>query len=262
MKTDRFEMRLEEDFAGRIDAWRDRHMSGASRAMAIRTLIERSLGGGDPSERVFTDGERTIIALMQPLFEKIGAPISDINAIVAGFKSGHTWIADQRMGSLYAPKQSVKADGDFVLEALEAWDIFERAFDALDEEGRASVLAPSERDLRLKEAGAEPPSREVKFAGFYAAREQKFGELAEFLTRSIGYFPRFVDRDMMGAQDTTLHHLQRKLDFYRSIKPRLIGGHQPSPQDIRKFVEIRDGVSWTEIEALRPELKLAPKWSS
>ena len=58
-KTERFEMRLDAEFANTIDSWRDEYMVGVSRAHAVRELIRLGLNSAtNASPLRFSDGEK------------------------------------------------------------------------------------------------------------------------------------------------------------------------------------------------------------
>lgn len=247
MKTERFEMRLDEELACSIDAWRDANMGGASRAQAVRGLIAHGLNSSGTTR--FSDGEKTLMALMADLFSHVGAPQEKIAALLGGFASGNHWVADLEMGYFYTPPKTSFEAANFVQATLEMWDIFELAFDSFTEEQKVMVLADTPGEAALRQLGRPTRSREVRFLGFSAINENELVEIAAHLIDGMHRFPRFKGRNLAFQKTETRRYIQSKLDFYNRLKPNL-SGRLPTPQEVRDFTLASPGVLMQEVMAL------------
>lgn len=233
-KTERFEMRLDAEFANDIDSWRDANMVGVSRAHAVRELIRLGLNSAtNASQLRFSDGEKTLIKLVGELSRYIGAPSDKIDVLLEGFSSGNHWAVDMEMGYLYNSASTSPEDVPFVLSVLEMWDIFERAFESFSEEDQALVLAdePGEQELRKK--GKQPESREIIFHGFCATTESDLVNIATFLIEKMNRFPRFKGRNLSFNKKTYKSH-EMKLIYFNKLRPTLIG-RLPLPDEVKVF---------------------------
>jgi len=236
-KTERFEMRLDEPSAAAIDAWRDAHMAGASRAQAVRALIERGLAGAPAGGPRFSDGEKTLMAFMGDLFRHLGAPAERVDAVCRGFATGNHWAADLEMGGLYSPASSSASPDDarFVLSVLEMWEVFESAFEDCSEAQRAQVLGGEGAQRRAKGARR---AAELRFAGFDAVHEPDLLRIAEFLGREMRRFGRFAGRSLVATQGGARRDHAIRLRYYERLLPTL-AGRRPTPDEVREFLWLR-----------------------
>ena len=67
LKTERFEMRLDEDILIRIDRWRSQQGDVPARAEAMRRLVETGLARSSPEVITFRSAEKLIIAMLANL---------------------------------------------------------------------------------------------------------------------------------------------------------------------------------------------------
>ncbi|WP_296560943.1 MarR family transcriptional regulator [Pigmentiphaga sp.] len=236
-KSERFEMRLDESSAAAIDAWRDASMAGASRAQAVRALIERGLAGAPGEGPRFSDGEKTLMAFMGDLFRHLGAPAERVDAVCRGFATGNHWAVDLEMGGLYGPPSAASPDdARFVLSVLEMWEVFESAFEDFSEAQRAQVLGGGEgaqRRARGARRAAEP-----RFGGFDAVHEPELLRIAEFLVREMRRFGRFAGRNLVAAQGGARRDHAARLRYYERLLPTL-AGRRPTPDEVREFLWLR-----------------------
>ncbi|WP_132980070.1 MarR family transcriptional regulator [Pigmentiphaga sp. D-2] len=237
-KTERFEMRLDEASAAAIDAWRDANMAGASRAQAVRALIERGLAGAAGGGPRFSDGEKTLMAFMGDLFRHLGAPAERVDAVCRGFATGNHWAADLELGGLYSPASSSASPDDarFVLSVLEMWEVFESAFEDFSEAQRAQVLGEGEGAQRRARGGRR--AAEPRFAGFDAVHEPELLRIAEFLVREMRRFERFAGRSLVAAQGGSRRDHEARLRYYERLLPTL-AGRRPTPDEVREFLGLR-----------------------
>lgn len=247
-KSERFEMRLDEETALAIDNWRDQHLPDASRAHSVRVLIERGL---KTATSRFSDGDKVVLAFLSDLFRHLGlAEATKLDVIVKGFRDGHHWAVDLEMGSLFRPPSSSSSSAATVLATLEMWEVIERAFEGFTAEQRAEVLALTEGELALEENGKELRPRPPEFQGFDRHTEAELIEIAEFLVNTAGRFERFRGRSLAcTTEDPTQHYDRKRVEVYNEIRPTL-AGRLPSPAEVRKILLARPGIPWEEVLTL------------
>jgi uncharacterized protein YfbU (UPF0304 family) len=248
-KSERFEMRLDEETALAIDNWRDQHLGGASRAHAVRVLIER---GVKTATSRFSDGDKVMLVFLNHLLHHFGlAEATKLDVIIEGFRRGHHWAVDLEMGSsIFSLPSSSPSTATTVIATLEMWEVIERAFEGFTDDQRAEVLAPTEGEMALQEAGKELRARRPEFSGFDRRTEAELIEVAEFLVNKSGRFKRFRGRNLeCTTVDPTQHYDSKRLEVYKEIRQTL-AGRLPSPADVRKLLLARPGIPWEEGAAL------------
>lgn len=245
-RTERFEMRLDEETATAIDRWRDAQMAGVSRAQAVRALIGHGLN--HPAR--FSDGERTLIKLMGDLFAHVGSSTAQTDLMLNGLKTGNEWIVDLELGALLnkVPATSI-TDARFVLATLEMWDLFEHTLEGFDGEQMAAVLAETEGEIALRETGKTAPPREFKFSGFDSENETDFIKIADFIINTMQKFPRFKGRDLRCGRQGSSEHYLKKLKYHKTLVPLLID-RSPSAEEVRTFTLQRANIAIGEFLAL------------
>src|SRR5690349_19237025 len=101
-KTERFELRLDEDILERIDSWRSRQSDLPSRAEAVRRLVERGFGAEGVQRVSFTDGEKMIIVMLNDLYKHLKVK-GEVRAefVVDTIYGGHPWALEWDMSGLF-----------------------------------------------------------------------------------------------------------------------------------------------------------------
>lgn len=212
-KTERFEMRLDEETLEKIDVWRGRQPGLPSRAEAIRRLVDSGLAM-EPKEGVnLSDGEKVLISMLTDLSKHLkvrGETDTDfINKAIFG---GHYWALRWRMPGLFHDDADEPQDLKFVLEILEMWDSIERAFGNL----------PAKEKSRVKKEN--PLGDHIRFTGFDGNHKYESGlmGIAHFLVNDMERFQAFKGRDLNSHMPITDAY-RRMLDVYAPIRNEFRG---------------------------------------
>lgn len=70
-KTERFEMRLDEETLTKIDKWGELQKDSPSRAEAIRRLINVGLSNIPNQQVTISDGERLLLFMMRDIYKHL-----------------------------------------------------------------------------------------------------------------------------------------------------------------------------------------------
>lgn len=204
-KTERFEMRLDEETILRIDNWRETQSDQPSRAEAIRRLVESGLAAQAGETVRFSDGEKLLLLLMRDLLKhlKVTRAETDVEFISQVIFGGHYWAPKWRMPGVFHGHEDKPANLRVVLDVLEMWDSIERGYDK---------LSKADRELVAQEA--PPFGKRVRFPGFDGNNEAEYGVIADFLIEKMERFPRFADRDL-NPHMPMLPMYERMLSLYK-----------------------------------------------
>ena len=146
LKTERFEMRLDEDILIRIDRWRSQQGDVPARAEAMRRLVETGLARSSPEVITFRSAEKLIIAMLANLFThlKVNDGI-DANLVMSALYGGHYWALNwQATGMpthLFHNDEDKKEDVTFVVDVLDMWDFIETAHQKLAQKEKDRIAA-------------------------------------------------------------------------------------------------------------------------
>lgn len=184
-KTERFEMRLDEETIQRIDQWAGAQPDSPSRAEAMRRLIERGMDGHEKGSIHLTDGEKLIAFMLRDVYKHLGIKEGEINPdfIVDVVVGGHYWAPRWDMGGLFHSYADAPEDVRFVTDVLDMWDFIEVAFEKMSKGDKSAV-----------KLGGKP--FEPKFNGFDGNNEGELLGIARFLIEKMGRFQRFKKRGL------------------------------------------------------------------
>ncbi len=212
-KTERFEMRLDEDTLARIDGWRAEQLDIPSRAEAIRRLVDRGLSKRTDDTIRLSDGEKLLLLMMGDLFKhlKVKDPKTDAEFISEVIFGGHYWALKWQLPGVFHGHVDDPAHLRLVLDILEMWDYIERGHERL----------PKNERQRL---AAEVPffGENLRFRGFDDNTEAKYGNIADFLIGELNRYARFAGRDL-NAHMPTLDLHQRMLRVFTPMRPTMGG---------------------------------------
>lgn len=187
-KSERFEMRLDEDTLNRVDQWRGGQADLPSRAEAVRRLIEVGLSrAATKNDSVsFSDGEKLLAIMMRDFYKhfKIRGEIDPdfIGEVIWG---GHYWAPRWEMQGLFHDHEDQLDHVRFVVNVLDMWTFLERGHQKLSAKEKARV-----------EKEAEPFGKYVQFSGFDGNNESEFMSIALFFIRDMKRFSTFKDREL------------------------------------------------------------------
>jgi hypothetical protein len=101
-KTERFEMRLDEQTVASVDSWRGKQSDLPSRAEAIRRLIGLGLARNSSDTVRFSHGERLIVTMLRDIYKHLKVD-GDIDPAFIGdvLFGGHYWALRRELPGLF-----------------------------------------------------------------------------------------------------------------------------------------------------------------
>lgn len=213
-KTERFEMRLDEEMLRRVDEWRGSQDDPPTRSEAVRRLLELALSQGDKDSVYFSDGEKLLLLAMKDLYKAVGikgGDTVDMDFVSEVIYGGHYWAPRWQMTGVFHDHVDRATDLRFVIDVLDMWDFLERGYAKL-----------SKQDKELVAQKAEPFGKNVKFPGFDGNNEAELVGIARFLVTEMERFTRFAKRDLNSHFPTRATYA-RMLSVFESLRSRLDG---------------------------------------
>jgi uncharacterized protein YfbU (UPF0304 family) len=227
-KTERFELRLDEDLIATVDEWRMEREDAPSRAGAVRQLIEAGLRVKHRHAVEFTDGEKMIVLmlcdLMTALKVKGETNPEFLKSVIFG---GHYWGLKWGLSGVFhdhVDKPQVVRD---VADILDMWTFVESAY---------AKLPKKEKDRIEKEA--PPFGKYVSFRGFDGNNEAEYLNVAAFLIEDLGRFSMFKDRDL-NSHAPTVAAYKRMVRLFEPMRVNLGGGTELGADQIIKLLQAR-----------------------
>lgn len=221
-KTERFEMRLDEELLASVDRWRAQQEDLPSRAEAMRRLVERGLTPPGIDTVKFSDGERLILMMMRDIYRhlKVEGEIDPefVGEVISG---GHYWAPKWEMEGLFHEEEDDPSDVQFVVDVMDMWGFLERGFEKL-----------SKKDKERVEKETAPFGRRVRFDGFDGNNEASHLGIARFLTEKMKRFSEFAGREL-NSHSPTLDMYSRMLAVFKPMRPTLVGVPLDASQIIR-----------------------------
>jgi uncharacterized protein len=226
-KTERFELRLDEDVLERVDRWRSEHEDQPSRAEAIRQLVEAGLRVKSRHAVEFSDGEKMLAVMLCDLMEHLkvkGDTNTDfLKSVIFG---GHWWGLKWDLGGLFhghADRPEVVRN---VVNILDMWSFIESAYAKLSKKDKE----------RVEKEG--PLGKYVKLLGFDANNEGDYYTVAHFLINDMRRFQAFKGRDLNSHLPTVSGYLRMYREF-EPMRTSLGGGNELGADQIIKLLQAR-----------------------
>jgi len=205
MKTERFEMRLDEMTAKRIDLWKDSQKDKPSRSEAVRRLIDVGLSVAQPDEIYPNNSEKLIMYMLSEIMQKTGKDYEiDPDFIQNVIVGGHYWALGWEMQGIFHNYVDTPASVRQVVDMLDMWSFIEEAVEGLSDKER--------KELEDSENCSQP-----YFLGFDGNNETEHMGIARFLIEDMGRFQRFKNHKM--GLNSHMHVLGRYLAMYRKFEP-------------------------------------------
>ncbi len=221
-KSERFEMRLDEDIIARVDKWRAKQDDVPSRAEAMRRLVELGLMRSVNDTVRFSDGEKLLAIMMRDLYKhlKLKGEIDPdfVGEVIWG---GHYWAPRWEMQGLFHDHEDDPRDVRFVVDVLDMWTFLERAYAKL-----------SKKDKERVEKEADPFGKYVRFAGFDGNNETSHMSIAHFLIEQMNRFSQFKGRELNSHMPTHATY-RRMLTVFEPMRAGLVGTELDANQIIR-----------------------------
>ncbi|WP_430504849.1 YfbU family protein [Ralstonia pseudosolanacearum] len=213
-KSERFELRLDEEQLARIDEWaREQGDDGLSRAAAIRELIDIGLSAGSKGSVRFSDGEKMLMLMMRDVFKalKIKDPDSDPDFLAEVIYGGHYWAPKWDMQGVFHDHVDNPRDVRHVGDVLDMWSFIEEAYEKFSAEQKAAIA---------EQVG--PWGKHVEFTGFDGNNESSQMGIARFLVDKMDRFSRFKGRDL-NSHHPTYNRYSRMVELFEPMRATLIG---------------------------------------
>lgn len=222
MKSERFEMRLDEDILARVDMWRAKQDDVPSRAEAMRRLVELGLMRSVSDTVRFSDGEKLLAIMMRDVYKhlKLKGEIDPdfVGEVIWG---GHYWAPKWEMQGLFHDYEDDPQDVRFVVDVLDMWTFVERAYEKL-----------SKKDRERVEKEADPFGKYVQFAGFDGNNESSYIGIARFLVDKMNRFSQFKGREL-NSHAPSIATYRRMLSVFEPMRASLVGTELGANQLIR-----------------------------
>lgn len=186
-KSERFEMRLDEEILGRVDEWRSEQSDLPSRAEAMRRLIEQGLARQKSTAVSLTDGEKLLFMILRDMCKQLNLKKgeTDLELMASVIYGGHYWAPRWEMSGLFHDHQDKESDVRSVVNVLDMWSFIESGY---------AKLGKKEKDQIAADVG--PLGRSVQFIGFDGNNESELMSISMFLIDDMRRFSEFKGRDM------------------------------------------------------------------
>ncbi len=218
-KTERFEMRLEQEVLDRVDAWRATESDHPSRAEAIRRIIDIGLAEtGAPQPRL-SDGERLIALMVGEIYKhlKLKGEI-DPDFVAAAIDGGHFWALDWQYRGVFHKDIDRRATVTEVVDILDMWEFIEEGY---------AALSTKDKERISKEAGCT----KVEFVGFDGNNEVEHLSIARFMIDRLGRFTHFKGRDL-NSHCRILDGYRVMVEMFEPMRKTLVGRALSAPEII------------------------------
>jgi uncharacterized protein len=213
-KTERFEMRLDQDTLRTIDSWRGKQDDIPSRAEAIRRLVERGLESErapESTELRFNRAELLTIHLICDLLKAPKDRETDPEFVRQALFGGHYWALEWDMNGLFPTRTDDPTMVNEVMNVLEMWDFIEAAWAKFDSKTKVRV-----------EKEAEPFGKKPMFRGFDGNYESRQMGIARFLIERMNRFTRFKGVGL-NSHMPVVESYRRMLVVFEPMRPGLVG---------------------------------------
>jgi len=220
-KTERFEMRLDQETLQKLDNWRSNQPDLPSRAETVRRLLEIGL-----STMVrLSDGEKLIISMLCDLYKRsqIDGDI-DPSFVEEALLGGHYWALRWQYPGLFNMEADSIETVHEVGDVLEVWWFLEQSY---------AELSEKDKDRVKKEA--EPFGDNVVFRGFDGNEEAEYLNIAEFLIDKMNRFTYFKGRDLNSHMPSIKWH-RRMVRAFKPMRLSLSGRNSLSAGHIIKIL--------------------------
>lgn len=227
VKTERFEMRLDQDLLDRLDAWRGHQDDLPSRAEAVRRLVEHGLGLAGSRTPRFSDGERLILSLLCDISGHLNIKNGvDPDFVASALYGGHNWALKWELQGLFHGHEDSESAVSETVDTLDMWSFIESAY---------AKLPKKDKDRITMEA--EPFGKHVVFPGFDGNNETEHLGIARFLIDKMDRFTIFKGREL-NSHAPLLGAYRRMAAVFAPIRQTLVG-RELSTDEIIKLLKAK-----------------------
>jgi uncharacterized protein len=185
IKSERFELRLDQDTLDRVDAWRAEQDENLTRAEAVRRLIDRGFMGNTKDNFALGHADRLVVWLITELLRTStheGIDKKQVHLIQAAIYGGHYWALPWEMSGVFHTHADSPKDVKFVVDVLDMWVIIEQSYERLSDK---------EKKHFEEETGRSKP----QFLGFDGNNETTLMGIAQFMVKEVGRFSHFKNHE-------------------------------------------------------------------
>lgn len=207
MKSERFEMRIDEDLSNRVKLWSNTQLDTPNKSKAIRRLIEIGLSLAQPNEIHPTTTEKLMLVMLCDILKKMDSNAEiDPDFLLEVISGGHYWAINEKFGILFNEQIDTPSDVQTVRDILNMWNFIEHTFEnmSLDE------LNDFEETTKINKSY-------FKFAGFDNHSELNLLNIAEIFINHLHRFRRFKNHET--GLETPSRALPKYLKMHKVFKP-------------------------------------------
>ncbi len=205
-KSERFELRLEQNVLDRLDSWRAGERDLPTRAEAIRRLMDIGFEHHSNPALKISDGEKLLFVMMREVHKalKIKNPEVAPDFVADAIYGGHYWALQWQFPGLFHNARDDESAVREVVDFLDMWDCIETAAKKIGKNGLAMV---SKSGLAYADY--------VRFPGFDGNNEATYLEIARFLIEKMDRFTIFKDHEL----NSHVHVVDRYRRMYAIFEP-------------------------------------------
>ncbi|HXE23090.1 MAG TPA: YfbU family protein [Rhodoferax sp.] len=222
-KSERFEMRVDEEVLASVDAWRSEQGDLPSRAEAIRRLVELGLSRDASKSVQFSDGEKLLLIMLGDVLKHLKVKDGEVDPkfIAEVIYGGHYWAPKWELSGLYHNHVDEPAHVRLVVDVLDMWRFVETGYKKLSKTDKDRVAA----EVGVK--GASPV-----FTGFDGNNEAEYMSIATFFVDKMGRFSEFKGREM-NSHCPMVDRYQGMLRVFEPMRVGLVGVGLSADQIVR-----------------------------
>jgi uncharacterized protein YfbU (UPF0304 family) len=212
MKSERFEMRLDEMTINRIDLWKASQRDTPSRAEAVRRLLDVGLSVAQPNEIYLSNSEKLMTYMLCEMMKKMGnSDEIDPDFVESAIVGGHYWALGWEMQGIFHNDIDAPSAVREVVDILDMWSFIEEAFADLTVEEQAEIKDGTEYS-------------EPSFLGFDGNNETEHMGIARFMINHLERFTRFKDHKMgLNSHIPVLGRYRAMVREFEPIRAKLVG---------------------------------------
>lgn len=207
MKSERFEMRIDEELSNRVKLWSDTQLDTPTKSKSIRRLIELGLSVAQPDEIHPTTTEKLLLVMLCDILKKMDSNAEiDPDFLLTVISRGHYWALNERFSILFNERLDTPSDVQTVNDILKMWDFIERSFEKMS----PNEITDFEKSTKLNKI-------DFKFKGFDGNEEGEYFAIAEIIVHELNRFRRFKNHEAGLNSHTRV--LSEYLRMYKIFKP-------------------------------------------
>ena len=226
-KTERFEMRFDQDALKRVDDWRGAQPDLPSRAEAIRRLVASGLSKSQTRFKP-NGAEKLIISMLCSLHRHLHVHDDGIDPdfIDKAAVDRHHWALEWEYEGMFQEAVDEETAME-VAQILDMWWTIEQSYDLLSDEDRAKL-----------QAAAGITQDQIAFPGFDGNNEFTHYDVAKFMIDGLRRFRHFEGRDL-NSHRHFLRRYRRMLVLYESMRAASNWGNQLSQSQIDELINLK-----------------------